>query len=352
MPKSPKREAVAVERLVLPEATDSDQVVEQKRPQIRPLTFRDYPGQAQVKNNLEVYVKAARKLARTLDHVILHGPPGLGKTTLAHIVAAELDVPLITTSGPAVDKPADLAGILAGIEAGTILFIDEIHRLPIKVEEMLYSAMEDFCLDVLVGQGPTARTVRMPLPSFTLVGATTRLSLVSKPMLGRFGIQEKLVYYQPAELVEILQRSAAILDIPLEVQGAEEIARRSRGTPRLANRLLKRVWDFAVVAGQPAIDQGLAARILEDQGIDGQGLDRTDKEILETIASHYSGGPVGIDALASSLHHDRGTIEDVYEPFLVHQGFLARGPRGRFLTDKGRRHTNFLGENRKSLFEE
>jgi Holliday junction DNA helicase RuvB len=334
---------VAIERFVAPDSTEIDVQIESATPSIRPQKFADYPGQDSVKSNLKVYVEASRLRRKTLDHVILHGPPGLGKTTLAHIVASELGVPFHATSGPAIDKPGDLAGILAGLEPGALLFVDEIHRLSIKVEEILYSAMEDFAIDVLIGQGPTARSVRMPLSPFTLVGATTRLSLMSRPLLSRFGIQERLEFYDDDALVQIIDRSAKILGVKIDKVGALEIARRSRGTPRLANRFLKRVWDFASVEGDGLISGATASASLARQGMDEGGLDRIDRGILKVIIEQYDGGPVGIETLAASLNEDSSTIEDVYEPFLVYKGYLARGPRGRSITATGRQHIERFG---------
>lgn len=315
-----------------------DAMLEANSPSIRPSSFDEYPGQESVKENLKVYVDAAKRRGKSLDHVIFHGPPGLGKTTLANIVARELGAPFHSTSGPAIDKAGDLAGILSGLEAGAVLFIDEIHRLSVKIEELLYSAMEDFAIDVLIGQGPSARSIRMDLPQFTLIGATTRLSLLSRPLLSRFGIQERLDFYDVGALVQILNRSAGILDIPLNEDGAQEIASRSRGTPRLANRLLKRVWDFTEYEGGKVIDKRSADFALLRQGMDPAGLDRTDRAILEAIAKQYDGGPVGIETLAVTLNEDRATLEDVYEPYLVHRGFVARSPRGRTITAQGLAH--------------
>ncbi|MFK7822881.1 MAG: Holliday junction branch migration DNA helicase RuvB [Oligoflexales bacterium] len=305
---------------------------------IRPKTFTDYPGQQAAKENLKIFVKAAVKRGKPLDHVLLHGPPGLGKTTLAHIVANELAVPFITTSGPSIDKPGDLAGILAGLEAGSLLFIDEIHRLTIQVEEVLYGAMEDFAIDIVVGQGPTARSVKMDIAPFTLVGATTKLSSLSRPFLSRFGIQERLMFYNISSLTEIIHRSTQVLGIKISDTGALEIAKRSRGTPRIANRLLRRAWDFAEVKDVREIDLLTVQEALSRLDIDSGGLDRIDREILKIIKERYRGGPVGIEAIAITLGEERATLEEVYEPFLVYQGFLSRGPRGRSLTDLGRTH--------------
>ena len=321
-----------IERLSVADEILEDQDLQIAQPSIRPTRFVDYPGQEEVKKNLEVYVGAARKRAKPLDHVILHGAPGLGKTTLANIIANELGVPFVATSGPAIDKPGDLAGILTGIEPGTLLFIDEIHRLSIKVEEVLYSAMEDFTIDIIIGQGASARSVRMDVAPFTLVGATTRLSLISRPLLGRFGIQERLEFYEPEALKEILFRSAGILGFQLSAQAAKEIACRSRGTPRLANRLLRRVADFADMENLTEIERRVADIALTRQGIDAAGLDRVDRRILQIMQEQYEGGPVGIETIAVSINEDRDTLEDVYEPYLVYRGFISRTPRGRVLT--------------------
>lgn len=324
---------VKIERLSVSNEILEDQELQESQPSIRPSRFIDYPGQDEVKKNLEVYVGASRKRGKPLDHVILHGAPGLGKTTLANIIANELNVSFVATSGPAIDKPGDLAGILTGIEPGTLLFIDEIHRLSIKVEEVLYSAMEDFAIDIIIGQGASARSVRMDVAPFTLVGATTRLSLISRPLLGRFGIQERLDFYDPESLQQILFRSAGILGFHLSKQAAQEIACRSRGTPRLANRLLRRVADFADMENMTEIDRRVADIALTRQGIDASGLDRVDRRILQIMQDQYEGGPVGIETLAVSLNEDRDTLEDVYEPYLVYRGFIARTPRGRVLTN-------------------
>ena len=306
--------------------------------QLRPLFFADYPGQDRVKANLQVYVSAALKRKSTLDHTLLHGPPGLGKTTLAKIVAHELGAPFYQTSGPSIDKPGDLAGVLAGIEPGGVLFIDEIHRLPITVEEILYSAMEDFCIDILIGQGPTARTVKMPIHPFTLVGATTRMANLSAPLLSRFGIQEHLEFYSADALASILERSASLSGIRLAPNGAKELAFRSRGTPRIANRLLRRARDFAEYQGASELDKAIVDLTLLRLGIDSQGLDKMDRRILWTIKERYQGGPVGIEALSATIGEERTTIEDVYEPFLMHRGLIRRGPRGRELTEEGLAH--------------
>jgi len=324
-----------VEDLTRPMYIENDDRLEQ---QLRPARFADYPGQDAVKSNLEVYVAAARKRGTPLDHIILHGPPGLGKTTLAKIVAHEMQVPFYQTSGPSIDRPGDLAGILAGVEPGGVLFIDEIHRLPITVEEILYSAMEDFCIDILVGQGPTARTVRMPINPFTLIGATTRVASLSAPFLSRFGIQEHLEFYDVASLAQILLRSAGLWGVELAEDGAIELARRSRGTPRIANRLLRRVRDFADFHGVDCLHRDIVDLTLTRLNIDLAGLDKMDRRILRVLHERYNGGPAGIEALASTIGEERTTIEDVYEPFLTHQGFIRRGPRGRELTTLALQH--------------
>ncbi len=303
---------------------------------LRPDTFDDYPGQTVAKENLKVYVESAKKRNKTLDHILLHGPPGLGKTTLAHIVAHEMGVSFHATSAPAIERAGDLAGILAGLEPGSILFIDEIHRLPIQLEELMYSAMEDFAMDILVGQGSSARTMRVPVSPFTLIGATTRVSLLSRPFQSRFGIQERLEFYDIASLMKIVARTSDILSIKIDRDALELIALSSRGTPRIANRILKRVWDFALVADLETINEEIALRALSRLDIDSHGLDRTDRVILRTIWERYDGGPVGIEAIAVSIGEDRSTVEEVYEPFLVFQGYLSRGPRGRSITESGK----------------
>jgi Holliday junction DNA helicase RuvB len=326
------------ERLAVSHETAEDQDLQNRSPSIRPTRFHDYPGQDEIKRNLQVYVGAARKRDRPLDHVILHGAPGLGKTTLANIVANELEVPFVATSGPAIDKPGDLAGILTGLEPGSLLFVDEIHRLSIKIEEVLYSAMEDFTIDIIIGQGASARSVRMDVAPFTLVGATTRLSLLSRPLLGRFGIQERLEFYDPQALKLILFRTARLLGFQLSEEASLEIACRSRGTPRLANRLLRRVADFAEMEGLAVIDRKVADLALTRQGIDTAGLDRIDRRILEVMRDQYDGGPVGIETLAVTINEDRDTLEDVYEPYLVYRGLITRTPRGRVLTGAAKKY--------------
>ena len=334
---SANNEKVQVERVTTACRLSSDQTLENAK-QLKPSCFADYAGQKRAQRNLTTYVQAALLRNHALDHVLLHGPPGLGKTTLGQIIANELGLPFFSTSAASIERQGDLAGILASLEQRTTVFIDEIHRLPKIVEESLYTAMEDFSLDFVVGQGKTARPMKMQLAEFTLVGATTKISLLSKPLLSRFGIQERLDYYTFEELQAIVSRSAQMLQIPITDSGVGEIARRSRGTPRIANRLLKRVWDFAVVRGVERIDLSMTQYAARNLEIDGFGLDETDRFILQTIKDRYRGGPVGLEALSASLGEDKRTIEEVYEPYLVYKGLLSRSPRGRVLTDDGRKH--------------
>lgn len=335
-----KSDSYRIERMVDARAQIvDDEASERQKSPLRPQSFSEYPGQEFVKENLRVYVQAAKQRGKALDHVILHGPPGLGKTTLAHIVANELGVAFQATSAPAIDKAGDLAGILTSLSENAVLFIDEIHRLPIHIEEVLYAAMEDFSIDIVIGSGPTARTINMDIAPFTLIGATTKLSLLSRPFLNRFGIQEKLDFYDVDALVAILLRSARILGVSLEEDAAKELACRCRGTPRIANRLLRRALDFAEVRGNGRSIDGSCVHIALDRlKIDASGLDQMDRQILSMIQERYEGGPVGVEALSVSLGEERATIEDVYEPYLVHQGFLTRGPRGRSITSLGRQH--------------
>ncbi len=322
-------------RFVTPEVTGSDTDIDLS---LRPKTLSEYIGQDKVKENLEIYMKAARLRKESLDHVLLYGPPGLGKTTLAGIIANEMEVNLRITSGPAIEKQGDLAALLTNLNEGDILFIDEIHRLNRSVEEILYPAMEDFSLDIIIGKGPSARSIRLDLPHFTLVGATTRSGQLTAPLRDRFGVLLRLELYTPEQLAEIIKRSAGILQIPVDDDGALEIASRSRGTPRIANRLLKRVRDIAQVEYDGRITADIAAEALKKFEIDELGLDAFDRRMLSVIITNYAGGPVGLETLAAALGEESVTIEDVYEPYLMQIGFLTRTPRGRCVTDLAYRH--------------
>ena len=299
---------------------------------LRPRRMEEYIGQDKAKENLTVYIEAAKMRGDSLDHVLLYGPPGLGKTTLSGIIAAEMGVNLRVTSGPAIEKQGDLAALLTNLNQGDVLFIDEIHRLPRTVEEILYPAMEDFALDIIIGKGPAARSIRIDLPKFTLIGATTRAGQLTTPLRDRFGVLLKLELYTPEQLAQIVKRSASILGIPVSEDGALEIASRSRGTPRIANRLLKRVRDFAMVQGKSEIDETVAMYALDRLEIDELGLDNTDRRMMEAIIHYYGGGPVGLDTLAATIGEEAITIEDVYEPYLLQLGFIQRTPRGRYVT--------------------
>ncbi len=307
-------------------------------PSLRPRTLEEYIGQAKAKENLRVYIEAARLRGESLDHVLLYGPPGLGKTTLSAIIANEMGVSLRTTSGPAIEKQGDLAAILTNLAPGDVLFIDEIHRLPRQVEEILYPAMEDYAIDIIIGKGPSARSIRLPIPRFTLIGATTRAGQLSTPLRDRFGVILKLELYTPEELAVIITRSANILDLEITPDGATEIATRSRGTPRIANRLLKRIRDFAAIKGDGRITGEIARMGLQQLEIDPLGLDNTDRRMLEAIIRYYNGGPVGLETLAATIGEEAVTIEDVYEPYLLQIGFLSRTPRGRCATPLAYRH--------------
>ena len=305
---------------------------------LRPSTLGDYVGQEQVKENLRIIVEAARQRTDTLDHILFCGPPGLGKTTLANIIASEMGVNIKSTSGPAIERPGDLAAILTNLQQGDVFFIDEIHRLHHVIEETLYPAMEDFQLDIVIGQGPSARTLKLELPRFTLVGATTRTGLLTSPLRDRFGVVTRLDFYTPDELQIIVGRSAQLLRVQIDLSGMAEIARRSRGTPRIANRLLKRVRDYAQVRANGNITQDVANQALQLLDVDTEGLDKMDRQLLLTIIDKFGGGPVGLETLAASINEEKDTIEDVYEPFLLQIGYINRTPRGRTATDLAYRH--------------
>lgn len=323
------------ERLVSSEVEVDEISLEQS---LRPQTLKNYIGQDKVKANLEVFIEAAKMRNETLDHVLLYGPPGLGKTTLATIIANEMGVNIRTTSGPAIERPGELAAILTALEPGDVLFIDEIHRLHRTIEEILYPAMEDFCIDIVIGKGPSARSVRLDLPPFTLVGATTRAGSLSAPLRDRFGVINRLEYYSETQLANIVMRAAEILNVEISRQAATEIARRSRGTPRIANRLLRRVRDFAQVLGNGDITNEITAHALDLLQVDRLGLDHVDHKLIKGIIEKFNGGPVGLETVAATIGEESQTIEDVYEPYLLQIGFLQRTPRGRIVTNEGYRH--------------
>ena len=323
------------ERIISGTATAEEEAAERA---IRPRRLSEYIGQAPVKTQLEIFISAARARAEALDHVLIFGPPGLGKTTLAHIIAAELGVSLRQTSGPVLERPGDLAALLTNLQARDVLFIDEIHRLAPVVEEVLYPAMEDYQLDIMIGDGPAARSIKLNLPPFTLVGATTRAGLLTSPLRDRFGIVQRLEFYGAGELEHIVVRSASILGVGIDVAGAQRIAQRSRGTPRIANRLLRRVRDYAQVRAQGRIDESVAEAALDLLEVDREGFDTLDRKLLLAVLEKFGGGPVGVDNLAAAIGEERDTIEDVLEPFLIQQGYLQRTPRGRVATLAAYRH--------------
>lgn len=322
-------------RIITSEETEEDVRIDEN---LRPHCLDQYIGQEKVKNTLKIYIEAARKRGEPLDHVLFYGPPGLGKTTLAGIIANEMGVNMKITSGPAIEKPGDVAAILNSLQEGDVLFIDEIHRLARAVEEVLYPAMEDFAIDIMIGKGPSARSVRLDLPRFTLVGATTRAGMLTAPLRDRFGVISRLDFYTPSELKSIILRSAKVLNVKIDEDGAMELARRSRGTPRIANRFLKRVRDYAQVRYNGVINQKIASEALTLLEVDELGLDRTDRMLLDTMIEKFGGGPVGLDTIAAAIGEDPVTIEDVYEPYLIKNGFINRTPKGRVVTDDTYRH--------------
>ena len=326
---------IETDRLIAPAAKEREDHLDRT---VRPKTLADYVGQPAVCQHMEIFIGAAKKRGEALDHTLVFGPPGLGKTTLANIIANEMNVSLKSTSGPVLEKAGDLAALLTNLEPGDVLFIDEIHRLSPVVEEILYPAMEDFQLDIMIGEGPAARSIKLDLPQFTLVGATTRAGLLTSPLRDRFGIVQRLEFYNVADLTHIVARSASLLGVKMDGKGAEEVAKRSRGTPRIANRLLRRVRDFAEMKGNGIVTAEMADSALNMLNVDDRGFDHMDRRLLMALMNNFDGGPVGVESLAAAISEDRGTIEDVIEPYLIQQGFLARTPRGRVLTNNAYVH--------------
>ncbi len=326
---------IETDRLVAPAAREREDHIDRA---VRPKTLSDYVGQPVVREQMDIFIGAAKKRGEALDHTLVFGPPGLGKTTLANIIANEMGVSLKSTSGPVLEKAGDLAAIMTNLEPGDVLFIDEIHRLSPVVEEILYPAMEDFQLDIMIGEGPAARSIKLDLPPFTLVGATTRAGLLTSPLRDRFGIVQRLEFYNVADLTHIVARSAALLGVKMETRGAEEVAKRSRGTPRIANRLLRRVRDYAEMKGDGVVTTAMADNALNMLNVDERGFDHMDRRLLMAMMHNFDGGPVGVESLAAAISEDRGTIEDVIEPYLIQQGFMARTPRGRILTQNAYTH--------------
>ncbi|MES2824257.1 MAG: Holliday junction branch migration DNA helicase RuvB [Pseudomonadota bacterium] len=326
---------IEIDRLIAPAAQEREEFLDRT---VRPKSLADYIGQPVVREQMEIFIGAAKKRNEALDHTLVFGPPGLGKTTLAHIIANEMGVSLKSTSGPVLEKAGDLAALMTNLEPGDVLFIDEIHRLSPVVEEILYPAMEDFQLDIMIGEGPSARSIKLDLPQFTLVGATTRAGLLTSPLRDRFGIVQRLEFYNVADLTHIVARSAALLGVNMDAQGAAEVAKRARGTPRIANRLLRRVRDYAEMKGNGVVTLAMADSALNMLNVDERGFDHMDRRLLMAMMNNFDGGPVGIESLAAAISEDRGTIEDVIEPYLIQQGFIARTPRGRVLTNNAYLH--------------